>query len=143
MKKTLVAITLCCLPLLSFAQELWEPVPFKDEHKIAKVIFKQTKLLGKEQLAPTDFVPLLSNTTVVFTDEEEIEVTVRDIAYTILEAAKAIPAAETPPPSKYIYYCASTKDQEVLRWHIPLITEEEFQKSIESLNKTSPEPTDE
>ena len=136
------ALLLCLVAATGYSEAPWHARRHEDSHALAQTIFKQTSLLTSHQLDKSEFASMLTRTDVLFTDPEGIEVTVRDVAFTILLAAKEIGLPEGVAPSKCIYYCFTTMDNVVHRAHIPSITDDGFRKTIASLQPAPPPPAE-
>lgn len=142
MKTIAVLILFACLTSTGYSETPWYAKRYKDSFDLANDIFRQMSLLKNNPAGKAEFAPLLARTEVLLTDPEGVEVTVRDVAFTILQGAKLVDLPEGPASAKFIY-CCGTKSNAIYRYYVPLITEGGFQKTIEALQAsmaTSAEP---
>ena len=112
--------------LAGCASTPWQARIYTDHESIGCVLFEQITRLETGKLRPIDLVPALQDNKVLFVDEYGIRVTVRDIAFGILDEAgiEGIPRGSAP-----VFICGCKVGNEWYRYHIPLLTDEEFDQT--------------
>ena len=117
----------------------WYVQQYADGHKLARVVYEEATALETGHSRVESLLPLLVNTNAVFREVDGSTVTIRDVAFTILQAAGEVelPDTDNPTRSKFIYCC--TENGELLyRAHIPVLSEDGFQKTIETIQQLRP-----
>ena len=128
--KTCIPLTL--LLLAGCATVPWQSRTFSDHESIGRVLFDQIEKLEAGKLKPIDLVPSLQDKRVLFVDDDGQRITVRDIAFGILDEAgiKGLPPGATP-----VVICGCKVDGEWYRFHVPRLTDEGFDKAIETIQQ--------
>lgn len=127
-----VAIGVGALIVAGCVSVPWYARSYRDGHVLARIVYDEGSALTAGRTTAADYVPLLTNTTVLFRDADSTAITVRDLAFAILYAAWEVELPEGSAPSKLI--SCYTKDGKLLyRAHVPLISDQGFQKTIEAI----------
>ena len=91
-------ITIALLLLSGCASVPWQSRTFTDHQSVGRVLYDETAKLEVGMLKPIDLVPALQDKRVIFTDDDGQKITVRDIAFGILDEAgiKDLPIGWAP-----------------------------------------------
>ena len=121
--------------LAGCASTPWQARIYPDHESIGCVLFEQITRLETGKLRPVDLVPALQDNRVLFVDEYGIRVTVRDIAFGILDEAgiEGIPHGSAP-----VFICGCKVGNEWYRYHVPHLTDDEFDQAIKTIQQSGP-----
>ena len=137
MKKIFAGVSILFGCSTGYSATPWHIHKYTNGHDVARVIYDQATLLSEEHLETSTLIPLLSCTNVIFTEDDGTGITVRDVAFTILQASDVIGLPEGPTRSKFIS-CYKSGEEVFYRAHIPVISEEGFRKTIETIQQAGP-----
>jgi hypothetical protein len=113
----------------------WQSRIYSDHESIGRVLYEQIARLEKGTLRPIDLVPALQDTRVLFVDDYGISITVRDVAFGILDEAgiEGFPNGSAP-----VFICGCKAGNEWYRFHIPHLTDQEFDQTIYTIQQSGP-----
>ncbi len=106
----------------------WQMRTYWEHTAVAQVVYDQSQELAQGGLSKGDVVPLLRDERTLFVDDGGVAVTVRDLAYTMLEEAGMAELPVSSTRSKLI--CGCEADGEWYRFHIPELTDRDFEVVI-------------
>jgi len=107
----------------------WQARAYPDQASVGRLLFDQTTKLQSGRLRPTDLLPALQDRRSLFADDAQ-RIAVRDIAVGILDEAGVVgfPSGAAP-----VFICSCKVGDEGYRFHVPLISEEEFAQIITAI----------
>lgn len=135
MVNNLVCILLVSLIGSASTGSSWWSKQYTDGHELACIIYDEALKLSNDTSKKDEFVHLLSNKEIIFTETNGSTVTVRDVAFTVLDEAGL---AEQPVKSakvKFIYSC--TINDSLYRSHIAVLNDDDFARIIKSIQKSA------
>lgn len=108
-------------------------VGLADSEALAAFIWSGESRLRKGQVKPPDLVPLLRDSKVIFVDDDGTSVTVRDVAYTMLDEADIVKPPAKGHRCKVI--CGCKVDGEWARTRIQQLSDDDFEAAIKAIQQ--------
>jgi hypothetical protein len=129
-KLVLVAVVAFLLSA-GFSAAPWQKQTYRANTAVARVIRDQSRQLSTGKLSAAKMVPLLRDKTVLFVEEDGTQVTVRDLAVTMLDEADKIGRPVTSKRTKLI--CGCKVGGHWVRYYVPTLTDKDFKAIIRTV----------
>ena len=122
---------LAVLLLAGCGNQPWQERTYTNHEAVARTLYDETARLVAGKLKPSALVPALRDRREIFRDDDGAAITVRDLAFAILdEAGKArMPVAFTR--TKLI--CGCEVKGEWYRFHVPALSDRDFEAVIAAI----------
>lgn len=132
MKREL-AILILSLLVTGCASTAWHAQTFSDGQAVARVLYSETMRLVQGKATPQELIPSLKDKTPIFVGDNGKEITVRDLAFTMLEEADMAKLPVQSTTSKLICCCKIKGER--FRFHVPELTDENFETILETIQQ--------
>ena len=122
---------LAALLLAGCGTRPWQERAYASHQLVARALFDEAAKLAAGNLKPAELIPSLRDKRELFRDDDGATITVRDLAFAMLERAHMarMPVASTR--TKLI--CGCEVDGEWYRYHVPELTDQNFETVIEAI----------
>jgi hypothetical protein len=115
-----------CILFVGSADAEWQSQTYTNNQSVARVLFDGWTKLRTAQMKPGALIPTLQDTRVLFVDDDRTRITVRDVAYAMLDEAGLTKQRIKASRTKLI--CGCEVKGEWFRFHIPELTDQDFDK---------------
>jgi hypothetical protein len=131
MMKQKIAILFLSSLVAGCASTAWHAQTYSDSNAVARVLHSETMRLVQGKVTPDELIPRLNDKTPIFVEDNGKQITVRDLAFTMLEEADMAKFPVKSTTSKLI--CCCKIKGELFRFHVAELTDENFETVMETI----------